>query len=140
MVAAILPAAAAVGHCLCLPSPSSSSPPLTSDDDDGDGGGGGGGDDGWRNSFSSSFSEFCNGPFLYFAQFLITKFITCGRLSIAHFIMQQSCRFRFTGLFNLTANSLVTDWHCFSFNEPFLRESFLDYQLQINYLFFSNDY
>lgn len=114
MVAAILPAAA-VGHCLCLPSPSSSSSPLTSDDDDGDGGGGGGGDDGWRNSFSSSFLEFCTEPFLYFAQFLHTKFITCSRLSI----MQQSFRLRFTGLLNSATNSLSTDVHFTSFNKPF---------------------
>lgn len=120
MVAAILPAAAAVGHCLCLPSPSSSSSPLTSDDDDGDGGGGGGGDDDWRNSFSSSFLEFCNGPFLCFAQFLITKLVACGRLSITHCIMQQSFRFRFTGLFNSTANSLATGLHRTSFYKPFL--------------------
>lgn len=55
----------AVDHCTYLYSSPSSSLP---DDDDGDGGG----DDGWRNSFSSSFLEFCNELFLCSAQFLIT--------------------------------------------------------------------
>lgn len=81
MVAANRPVAAGHYCCRYLPSPSSSSPPLTSDDDDGDGGGGG--DDGWRNSFSSSFSEFCTEPCLCFAQFLITEQKAGDRKSIA---------------------------------------------------------